>query len=78
VRDDTFSKIRQCLSRLNEKHGKVITLIDLLDFSYEEAADTLDVPIGTVMSRLFRARQQLRGLLMHQSIGGKSLLNAGV
>jgi len=39
---------------------QVVTLVDLEEFSYAETADILEIPMGTVMSRLHRARAQLR------------------
>jgi RNA polymerase sigma-70 factor (ECF subfamily) len=42
---------------------EVVVLRDINDFSYKDIADMLDLPIGTVMSRLSRGRQQLAALL---------------
>lgn len=61
--EDTSRMVRQCINKLNEKHRSVITLVDLMEFSYEEVSQALDIPIGTVMSRLCRARAQLKILL---------------
>ncbi|MFK5997889.1 MAG: RNA polymerase sigma factor [Rhodobacterales bacterium] len=48
------------LDRLSGQHRELLVLIDVSGFSYIEAAKLLDVPMGTVMSRLARARQRLR------------------
>jgi len=48
------------LDRLSGQHREVLVLIDVSGFSYIEAAKLMDVPVGTVMSRLARARQRLR------------------
>ena len=43
--------------------GEVVVLADMQDASYEEIAETLDIPVGTVRSRLHRGRTELRALL---------------
>lgn len=48
------------LDTLSEEHRSVLLLVGIEDFSYEQAAQVLDVPLGTVMSRLSRARKHLR------------------
>ncbi|HTV23954.1 MAG TPA: RNA polymerase sigma factor [Polyangiaceae bacterium] len=51
--------VERAISRLPEAFARVIRLVDLEDYSYADAASLLGVPVGTVMSRLFRARQRL-------------------
>jgi RNA polymerase sigma-70 factor, ECF subfamily len=48
------------LRALSDKHRAVVVLVDVDGLSYQEAADVLGVPTGTVMSRLHRARKRLR------------------
>jgi RNA polymerase sigma-70 factor (ECF subfamily) len=55
--------MQRAMARLSAEHRAVIVLVGLEQLSYKEAAEVLDVPLGTVMSRLTRARQQLRALL---------------
>jgi RNA polymerase sigma-70 factor (ECF subfamily) len=55
--------VRQALAQLSAEHRAVIVLVGLEQLSYKEAADVLGVPLGTVMSRLARARNQLRSAL---------------
>jgi RNA polymerase sigma-70 factor (ECF subfamily) len=47
------------LERLPVQFSKVVRLVDLEEHSYKDATATLEVPVGTVMSRLFRARRLL-------------------
>ncbi len=48
------------VDRLPEEQRAVLLLVSIEDLSYAEAAKALDVPVGTVMSRLSRARERLR------------------
>ena len=52
------------LDHLSPDHRAVVVLKDIEDLSQEEIVDVLDVSIGTVKSRLSRARARLRDLLM--------------
>lgn len=57
-------EIEKVLDHLSPDHRAVVVLKDIEDLSQEEIADVLDVSIGTVKSRLSRARARLRDLLM--------------
>jgi RNA polymerase sigma-70 factor (ECF subfamily) len=62
--------IRQAIGKLPEHHRTVVVLRYLQDFSYNEIADSLNLPLNTVKSYLFRARQQLQVLLHDYRKGG--------
>lgn len=51
------------VAALSDDHRRVIQLVDVWGMTYDEAAAELDVPVGTVMSRLHRARGKLRAAL---------------
>ena len=55
--------VQQALNSLDRDDAQIILLRDLQDVRYEDIAETLDVPVGTVKSRLHRARQALRASL---------------
>ncbi|MES2509805.1 MAG: RNA polymerase sigma factor [Pseudomonadota bacterium] len=55
--------LQRCLLRLPEDQRVVLLLVSLEDLSYEEVAKITSVPVGTVMSRLSRARSRLRELM---------------
>jgi RNA polymerase sigma-70 factor (ECF subfamily) len=60
---DLARRIAAALERLDGRYREVVVLADLQDASYEEIAETLDIPVGTVRSRLHRGRTELRALL---------------
>jgi RNA polymerase sigma-70 factor (ECF subfamily) len=59
----TLAKVRAGIAELPEQHREVIVLVCIEGLSYRDAAEVLDVPIGTVMSRLARARAKLAEML---------------
>ena len=56
-------RLASAYSALSEEHRAVLALRVVEDLSYDEIARALDVPVGTVMSRLSRARAELRSRL---------------
>ncbi len=64
----------RALARLPVEQREVLLLVSLEGFSYEEVAQTLRLPLGTVMSRLSRARTRMRLLLSENDIpSGKAI-----
>jgi RNA polymerase sigma-70 factor (ECF subfamily) len=55
--------LRESLEQLPDEFREVIVLRDLEEMSYKEIADVIDAPLGTVMSRLARARGKLKEIL---------------
>jgi len=62
--------LASAIGRLPPEQREVLLLVALEDMSYDEAAGTLGIPIGTVMSRLARARDKLRAMLSGLPPGG--------
>jgi RNA polymerase sigma-70 factor (ECF subfamily) len=56
-------EITTAMNRLPDEFKTIIILCDVEGFTYEELSKILDIPIGTVRSRLFRARNMLKELL---------------
>ncbi|WP_375545439.1 sigma-70 family RNA polymerase sigma factor [Corynebacterium sanguinis] len=57
------SRISEAFDELNEDYRMVVYMADVEEMAYKEIAEALDIPLGTVMSRLHRGRKQLRVLL---------------
>ncbi|MEF3244593.1 MAG: sigma-70 family RNA polymerase sigma factor [Caldisericaceae bacterium] len=60
---DKFNLLYEALSKLEMDEREIINLVDVQGISYEEVGEMLQIPIGTVKSRLARARDKLRGIL---------------
>ena len=60
LRDERVKLVRSAIATLTEEHRSILTLREMDDFSYEEIAEVLEISIGTVRSRLSRARRQLK------------------
>lgn len=65
--DELSDALQGCLANLPLVHRSVLALVDVDGFSYEEAAATLQIPVGTVKSRLARARAAMRAALSRAS-----------
>ena len=63
ARQDQALDLQRCLLRLPDEQRAVLLLVSLEDMSYEQVARVVGVPLGTVMSRLSRARARLRELM---------------
>ncbi|MGH1505312.1 MAG: RNA polymerase sigma factor [Acidimicrobiales bacterium] len=71
VLHDAFDAVvEDAFARLDEPFRAVVELVDLQGRSYAEAAEALDVPVGTVMSRLHRARRRIRAELTDAGVDG--------
>ena len=64
LRDTLNADLQAALDGLGETFREVVWLRDVDELTYQEIADVLDIPIGTVMSRLSRGRKQLYDALV--------------
>ena len=62
--------VQQALTQLAVPFREILLLCEVEEMSYEEIAQVLAIPMGTVMSRLYRARRALRSLLFEKFRGG--------
>ncbi len=63
IRTQRIQLMRQLLSQLNSKYRLMIELRYFEELSYEEIAEELDIPLGTVKAQLFRAKEMLANML---------------
>lgn len=62
--------VQTAFNKLGEDHKQILLMVGVEGLRYEDAAAALDLPVGTVRSRLFRARSTLRQLLDGKDAGG--------
>lgn len=62
-RTELQSAVEECIRGLNETYRLIVVLADVEDYSYEEVSQLADISLGTVKSRLSRARARLRDCL---------------
>ncbi len=70
-REERAAQVQLALSAVSEEHRTVLVLREIDGLPYETIAEILEVPVGTVRSRLFRARMELREQLkevMHEDV----------
>ncbi|MGN0134200.1 MAG: sigma-70 family RNA polymerase sigma factor [Anaerotignum sp.] len=64
LREERKSELLQALDTLSEEHKAAVILRDIRGLSYEEVAEIVDLPMGTVKSRISRARNQLKNEIL--------------
>jgi len=69
LRRSDWELVQQALEQLPVSHREVLLLCDVEEMTYQEISATLAIPIGTVMSRLSRARRALRDAVQKQQKG---------
>ncbi len=72
------SALYQILDELPDVYRSVLTLIDLYDLDYLEAANALNVPVGTIKSRLARARLKLKRKLKSRAVVERNMADASL
>jgi RNA polymerase sigma-70 factor (ECF subfamily) len=65
--NSAMQEFTHAVNRLSAEHRQILLLVSVEELSYREIADELEVPLGTVMSRLARARERLRELMHHDT-----------
>ena len=58
-------EVREALLALPHDYRMAVLMVDLQGFTYQEVADTLAVPVGTIMSRLYRGRKKMERALLN-------------
>ena len=69
LRDELTDEMQQALQRLPEELKETLLLVVVAELTHQEAANLLDIPLGTVLSRVSRARNRLREYLLAATRG---------
>jgi RNA polymerase sigma-70 factor (ECF subfamily) len=64
----TIREFLKAIGSLSVEHRQILLLVGLEEMNYREIAEELGIPMGTVMSRLARAREKLRSLMQHETV----------
>lgn len=75
LRQADSEQVQAAIGKLPASFQEVLLLVDIEEMKYQEVAETLSIPIGTVMSRLARARKQVRDHIV-QAAGAKKTVGA--
>jgi len=76
-RSDLREAVQAAIGRLSGEHRAVLVMRDIQDMPYEDIGQVLGLPLGTVKSRLNRARQALKQELMHSELSHAGAVYAG-
>jgi|SRR5579863_1889836 len=64
---DSVRDLSKAMSRLSVEHREILLLVSVEELNYREIAEELEIPLGTVMSRLARARERLRNIMQGEN-----------
>jgi RNA polymerase sigma-70 factor (ECF subfamily) len=67
IQNEFVDLVAECISRLDEPHREILTMRNMLHYSYEEIGNALGINTGTVKSRVARAREKLRALILESA-----------
>lgn len=76
IKDELKKYVKFFVDALPDRLRNVIILREVEDFSYEEIAEILNIPLGTVRSRLFNARQIIKDRLIKQGLTDEAFVEA--
>jgi RNA polymerase sigma-70 factor (ECF subfamily) len=73
-----LANVDRAMMKLNEKHREIIVLICIKEMRYEDVSEKLQIPVGTVRSRLFRAREQLQIMMNTPTVAREISANENI